>query len=110
MSLAKEMTAAKELKFGLTNTERLNLGVCWDIYTGDEVYENIADTEETARVVLLEVAGLRRGEHFTLYVNEPQTICLTAVLKVCADNEISVTLLHYNQETDRWHEQKWNTR
>lgn len=104
------MSAAKELKFGLTNTEELHLDVCWDIYTGDEVYENIADTEEIARVVLLEVAGLHSGEHFTLYVNEPQTICLAAVLKVCAEQKISVTLLHYDRKMDRWYEQKWNAR
>lgn len=94
-----------DMKFGMTNTDEMGLDTCFDVYSGDEDFDNAEEIEELARISLSDMAGLIEGSHFTLYVNGNNSVALVSIIKVCAEENISITLMHPKTDGSGWQPQ-----
>lgn len=95
----------KELKLGVRDTTPIDaeIGTCYDIFGGDEDFENrIEEAEEVVRTVLVDMAGLSiKGSHFVLYDDWQKPEALDTILRVCERHGINLTLMRLNA-TEEW--------
>ncbi|MCI9640647.1 MAG: hypothetical protein HFE72_11095 [Emergencia sp.] len=92
----------RELKLGVRDTTKIEaaIGTCYDIFGGDEDFENRPqEAEEIARTVLVDMAGLGiKGSHFTLYDDWERPEALNTILRVCSRYGINLTLMRRDKD------------
>ncbi|MCI5689275.1 MAG: hypothetical protein MR303_12485 [Emergencia sp.] len=92
----------RELRLGVRDTTEIEaeLGTCYDIFGGDEDFENrSAEAEEIARTVLVDMAGLGiKGSHFILYDDWQNPEALETILRVCSRYGINLTLMRRDKD------------
>lgn len=92
----------RELKLGVRDTMKIEaaIGTCYDIFSGDEDFENRPqEAEEIARTVLVDMAGLGiKGGHFTLYDDWERPEALNTILRVCSRYGINLTLMRRDKD------------
>ena len=95
----------RELKLGVRDTTKIEaaIGTCYDIFGGDEDFENRPkEAEEIAKIVLVDMAGLGiKGSHFTLYDDWKRPEALNTILRVCSRYGINLTLMRRDKD-DTW--------
>ncbi len=101
---------SKELKLGVRDTTPIEreIGTCYDIFGGDEDFENrIEEAEEIVRTVLVDMAGLGiKGSHFVLYDDWQKPEALDTILRVCERHGINLTLMQLDEDGNWQAEEK----
>lgn len=92
------MEERKEMTWSIVDKTDGMQEVCFEVFDPDERFVNADDAEGQAWEKVVEMGGLRRGEHFTLYCNGDNTLALTSILKVCMREGINITLMHQGED------------
>lgn len=72
------------------------------------IFDKIEDVKDTKAMYQIAFEKIKQYEYIDLYVTG-LTVALISVINVCIDNNIELTLYHYDIESGEYYPQKVNT-